>query len=74
MFLSAKPVVDRAIAAYLDWREACVAVSVAYDHWFRAPSAHAAVHYDAYSAALDREARAAEIYAEAATARRPVVR
>jgi hypothetical protein len=50
--------------AYVGWREECRAVDAAYHHWEAARGHRAAVWYAAYSAALDREERAAERYAQ----------
>jgi hypothetical protein len=54
---------ERAIDAYVAWREECVAVRSAYLAWRRARAAEAALAFDAYEAALDREEAAAEVYA-----------
>ena len=56
--------VDLAIDAYVSWREECGAVRNAYLAWRQAPAAEAAVAFDAYEAALDREEVAADVYAE----------
>lgn len=56
--------VDLAIDAYVSWREECGAVRNAYLAWRHAPAAEAAVAFDAYEAALDREEVAADVYAE----------
>ena len=55
--------VDEAVDAYVDWRDQCTAVSEAYRRWASAPVADAGSAFAAYSAALDREASAAEVYA-----------
>lgn len=52
-----------AVDAYVAWREECVAVRIAYFAWRRARAAEAALAFDAYKAALDREEVAAEAYA-----------
>jgi len=54
--------VDDAFAAYVCWREGCIAVDRAYSAWTSAGLADAAVAFDAYTDALDREERAANIY------------
>jgi len=54
---------ERAIDAYVAWREECVAVRTAYLAWRRARAAEAGLAFDAYEAALDREEVAAEVYA-----------
>ena len=53
---------ERAVDAYVAWREECVAVRTAYLVWRRARAAEAALAFDAYVAALDREEVAAEAY------------
>jgi hypothetical protein len=55
--------VELAVDAYVAWREECVAVRSAYLAWRRARAAEAAIAFDAYEAALDREEVAAEAYA-----------
>lgn len=56
--------VDLAVDAYVAWREECRAVRNAYLAWRRARSTEAALAFDVYEAALDREEVAAEVYAE----------
>ena len=56
--------VDRALDAYVAWREECRAVRNAYLAWTRGPAATAAHAFDAYEAALEREEAAADVYAE----------
>ena len=53
---------ELAVDAYVAWREECVAVRTAYLAWRRARAAEAALAFDAYEAALDREEIAAEAY------------
>ena len=53
---------ELAVDAYVAWREECVAVRTAYLAWRRARAAEAALAFDAYEAALDREETAAEAY------------
>lgn len=55
--------VDDAIDAYADWRDECRAVRDAYARWVSAPSADAGALFELYSAALEREELAAEVYA-----------
>jgi hypothetical protein len=55
--------VELAVDAYMAWREECLAVRTAYLAWRRARVAEAALAFDAYEAALDREEVAAEDYA-----------
>jgi len=54
---------DHAFDAYVCWREECVAVDRAYSAWTSARLADAALAFDAYTDALDREEWAANIYA-----------
>jgi hypothetical protein len=54
--------VDETMDAYAGWRDQCSAVELAYSHWTEAQGDEAAVRYIAYSAALDREERAAARY------------
>jgi hypothetical protein len=54
---------DQATDAYAGWRDQCGAVERAYRYWASARGRDAATWYNAYSAALDREERAAERYA-----------
>jgi hypothetical protein len=56
--------VDEAVDAYVDWREECATVRDAYERWGRAAAADSGSAFAAYWAAVDREERAAEIYAE----------
>jgi hypothetical protein len=56
--------VDEAVDAYVDWREECATVRDAYERWGRALAADAGSAFAAYRAAVDREERAADIYAE----------
>ena len=55
--------VDRMIGAYVNWREACGLVHDAYRSWASATSPSARVAFSRYTAALDAEERAAEVYA-----------
>jgi hypothetical protein len=55
--------VDRMISAYVDWREASRLVNDAYRSWARATGPRARVAFWRYTAALDAEERAAEVYA-----------
>jgi hypothetical protein len=53
---------DQAFDAYVCWREECIAVDRAYCAWTSAGLADAALAFDAYTDALDREEWAANIY------------
>jgi hypothetical protein len=55
---------DDAMLAYVDWRTASDAVRSAYRTWAAAPRKDAALAHGAYEAALDREAAAAQLYAQ----------
>lgn len=54
---------DALIDRYVDWREECVAVQLAYEGWRKASKDDRAAAFAAYSAALDREERASDAYA-----------
>ena len=62
-FRKRRPSRELAVDAYLAWREECVAVRTAYLAWRRSRAAEAALAFDTYQAALDREEDAAELYA-----------
>jgi hypothetical protein len=55
--------VDGMISAYVDWREACRLVHDAYRSWGSATGAGARAAFWRYTAALDAEEWAAEVYA-----------
>ena len=55
--------VDKMISAYVDWREACRLVHGAYRSWTSATGSRARIAFWRYTAALDAEERAAEVYA-----------
>jgi hypothetical protein len=57
--------VDQLMDHYVSWREACAAVSAAYEGYERAPRQEQRMAFGAYLAALDREALAADTYQEA---------
>ena len=57
-----RTLMDEAFGAYLEWREACVAVQDAYGSWARAPAADAVLAYLDYVIALDREEAASNAY------------
>jgi hypothetical protein len=61
--LSQKRLVDWLIDAYVSWREACVRVSDAYRSWASETDLGGTSAFGRYTAALDREERAAEVYA-----------
>jgi hypothetical protein len=55
--------VDTMIGAYVDWREACRLVHDAYRSWESATGPRARTAFWRYTAALDAEEWAAEVYA-----------
>jgi hypothetical protein len=55
--------VDRAMDAYVAWRNECIAVRDAYGRWAAASGTDVARAFHAYAAALDREQLASEQYA-----------
>lgn len=55
---------DAVIDLYVEWREECSAVRAAYERWRQAEKYDSGAAFAAYSAALDREERAGEMYAE----------
>jgi hypothetical protein len=55
--------IDEVVAAYSAWRRECAAVRAAYRRWARAAAGEAWFAFAAYRTALDREERAASIYA-----------
>jgi hypothetical protein len=60
-----RQLVDKAIEAYVDWREACIWLNDAYLVWSRQRGSNADVTFGGYTAALDREERTAARYARA---------
>jgi hypothetical protein len=62
-----KRLVDEAVDAYVDWREERATVWDAYARWTSAPVPDCPLAFCAYQAALDREERAAHVYAELMT-------
>jgi hypothetical protein len=56
--------VDETMDAYVDWREECAHVRYAYHRWVSAVKADGALAFRAYVAALDREERASQVYAD----------
>ena len=55
--------VDKMIAAYIDWRRASRLVNEAYRSWASATGTGARAEFVKYSAALDSEESAADAYA-----------
>jgi hypothetical protein len=53
---------NQVMDAYVDWRNQCSAVRVAYSRWACARAGDAGLWHAAYTAALDREELAAKLY------------
>jgi len=51
------------VAAYSDWRRECASVRNAYRSWASARAVDKSLAFVAYNAALDREERAAKLFA-----------
>jgi len=58
-----RALVESAVAAYTKWRRECAAVGNAYRRWVIASALDRPLAFDAYTAALDREEDAAQLYA-----------
>ena len=58
-----RALVDAAVVAYTQWRRECAAVRNAYRRWKGASAFERPLAFEAYNAALDREERAAKLYA-----------
>ena len=55
---------DALINLYVEWREECSAVELAYERWREASKDERAAAFAAYITALDREERASDVYAD----------
>lgn len=55
--------VHKALDAYVEWRDECIAVQAAYGAWRGRRGTQAALAFYAYQDALEREERAANVYA-----------
>jgi hypothetical protein len=55
--------IDEMLNRYISWREECYAVQAAYQRWTDSDRRERRLAYAGYLAALDREERAARIYA-----------
>lgn len=56
---------DEAVIAYVEWHKHASCVRLAYDAWTGADGSDKARRYAAYLEELDREQRAADLYASA---------
>jgi hypothetical protein len=55
---------DAFLEAYIDWRDECLIVEMAYERWQIEPHPDRAIAFAAYRAALDREEHAAGMFRE----------
>jgi len=55
--------VNDAMDAYVEWRQRCAEVWLAYSNWAAARASTVSACYAAYTAAGDREERASQLYA-----------
>jgi hypothetical protein len=55
--------VHKALDAYVEWHDACIAVQAAYGVWRARRGSDRVLAFYAYEEALDREERAANVYA-----------
>ena len=55
--------IDAVVSAYANWRRECAAVRLAYRRWARGAGSDSCSAFAAYRLALDREERAAAVYA-----------
>jgi hypothetical protein len=56
--------IDELLQCYVSWREECHGVRLAYRRWVDSTRDEGRLAYAGYVAALDREERAADAYAE----------
>ena len=61
--LKRERLVDELVEAYIDWRETCARVNDTYRSWASETGPRGRVAFELYTAALDDEERAAEVYA-----------
>ena len=54
--------IDELMDAYVEWREECVWLREAYEHWSSGSAEDRTLTFAAYGAALDREQRASAVY------------
>jgi hypothetical protein len=55
---------DALIDLYVAWREECFTLELAYERWRAAAKEDREAAFAAYTAALDREERASDMYAD----------
>lgn len=55
--------IDELMDRYVEWREACVALTCAYERWASVPVSERVLAFAAYGAALDWEEQASAVYA-----------
>jgi hypothetical protein len=60
--------IHKALDAYVEWRDACIGVRAAYGAWRGRRGSDAALAFYVYENALEREERAANVYAKLARA------
>jgi hypothetical protein len=56
--------VDDMVDAYAQWRGECAAVQAAYDLWCNAAAEDESLAFGLYEAALDKEERSSQVYAD----------
>jgi hypothetical protein len=56
--------IDELMDMYVEWREACIALREAYEHWSSVRVAERKLAFATYEAALDWEEQASAIYAD----------
>jgi hypothetical protein len=61
--LAESALLDAAVDSYVEWREESAALRAAYRRWSDASASDRTAAFAAYTAALDREARASDLYA-----------
>lgn len=56
--------IDELMDMYVEWREACIVLRRAYEHWSSVRVAERELAFAAYRAALDWEEQASAVYAD----------
>jgi hypothetical protein len=67
-------IADQLVECYVRWREEKCAVRIAYQRWADSDRGEGRLCYAGYLAALDREEKAASVYAEQVDAVRVMLR